>query len=103
MMDCASVLRNLNTLQPLRKSLRYIFLKETRRSDAAVKTFHRDWTAAQVRQHDGRNRFVVRHKLTFGDAIVGKQNLFRMSDHCLANRVQRADADGAICRARSTQ
>ena len=81
MMNRAAVLWHFDTHKPLRKPFRNVFLKEARRSNAAVITLHRDWTATQVRQHDRRDRFVVRGQLAFCDPIVRKQDLVRMSDH----------------------
>src|ERR1043165_2807638 len=81
MMDRAAVLWHLDALEPLRKSLRYVFLKETRRANAAVITLHRDRTSPQVRQHQRRNHLVVGRQLALRDSLTRKQNFLRMRDH----------------------
>src|SRR6266516_6434788 len=83
MIDGAVVLRNLHAFQPDRKPFRDVLLKEAGRADAAVITLHRHGPTADVRQHDRRNRFVVRHKFSLGDAVVGKENFLWMTDHSL--------------------
>src|SRR5438034_3988605 len=101
MMNGAAVFWYFNAFQPLGKTLPHIFLKETRRTDAAMIPFHRDWPPPQVRQHHGCDRFVVSRELTLGDAVSGKQDLLGMGDHSLVRQHSR-DADGAACHARST-
>ena len=72
MMNGAAVLRHFHAFQPFRKTLDYVFLKEARLIDPAMKTLHRDRAIAHVRQHDGCNRFIVSGHLTFSDAVRGK-------------------------------
>ena len=42
---------------------------------------HRDRAAANVRQHDRRDRLVVRRELALGDPVVGEEHLLGMRDH----------------------
>src|SRR5215216_1863637 len=77
----AAVLWHLNTFEPLRKSLRHVFLKEAGRADAAVITLHRNRPPAQVRQHQRRNHLVVRRQLAFRNSLTRKQDFVRMRDH----------------------
>ena len=51
MMYGPSLLRNLDAIQPLGKTLRDIFLKETLFADAPMVSLHGDWAPADVRQH----------------------------------------------------
>src|SRR6266516_474847 len=84
MIDGAVVLRNLHAFQPDRKTFRDVLLKEAGRADAAVITLHRHGPTADVREHHRRNRFVVRHKFSLSDAVVGKENFLWMTDHSLS-------------------
>src|ERR1043166_10212798 len=81
MMDRAVLLRNFNALEPLRKTLRHVLLKETLLGNAAMVALHRDRPTTQVRQHHRRDHLVVRGELALRDPVSGKQDLFRMSDH----------------------
>src|SRR5687768_11033971 len=103
MMDRATMLRHLDALEPLRESFRYVLLEEPLRPDATMITLHRYRAATQMRQHDWRNRLVIRGKFAFRDPFTGKQNLFRMSDHLALDRLPRVDADDEVSRGRSIQ
>src|SRR5688500_13157119 len=80
-MDGAAVFRHLDAFEPLGKTFHHVFLKEARRTDAAVITFHRDRPSPQVRQHHGCDRLVIRREFAFRDLVAGKQDLFRVGDH----------------------
>ena len=110
MVHGAALLRHLDALQPLGEALRDVLLQEALLADAARIALHRDRTAADVRQHDRRDRLVVGGELALGDAIVREQHLLRMRDHVvslhdLARRPcrcgRRAAGSGAACRAPS--
>src|SRR5947207_6820179 len=77
MMHAPAFLRNLDALQPLREALRNVLLKEARLADAAVEALHRNRTTAEVRQHECRDRSVIRGELALGDSVVREEHLFR--------------------------
>ena len=54
-------------------------------------SLHRDGTAADVRQHDRRDRLVVRGELALGDAVVREQHLLGVRDHGISRTTSRAD------------
>ena len=74
------------------------FCKKPFFADAGRVALHRDRTAADVRQHDRRDRLVVGGELALGDPVVGEQHLLGMRDHDvslhdLARRLVGADAE----------
>src|SRR5262245_1043225 len=82
MMDRPIFHGNFDALQPLWTAIEEILLEEPFLGDSAVVSLHRDRTAADVRQHDTCDRFVVRRELALGDAVVREQHLFRVCNHC---------------------
>ena len=90
MVDDPILLRNLDPFEPRRKSARYVLLPEPFPADAGGISLHRDRPPADVRQHDRRDRLVIRRELALGDPVVGKQNLFRMRDHPISLTTSRA-------------
>src|SRR5262245_14402481 len=91
MMDHAILLRNLDALQPIRKPSRDVLLKEPLLTDAGRKPFHRDRPENDMRQHQGRNHFVVGGKFAFGNPVIGKQDLLGVRDHHVSLTTSRAD------------
>ncbi len=81
MPDRPILLRDLDALEPLGKPLGDVFLEKSLRVDSGRVSFHGDGTAADVRQHHGGDRFVVRRELAFGDPIRREQHFLRMGDH----------------------
>src|SRR5690348_14379325 len=85
------LLRSLDALQPIRKALGDIFLNETFLRDASRKAFHGYGPLNDMRQHRGRDHFVIRGEVSLGNSVIRKQNLFRMRDHHVSLTTSRAD------------
>src|SRR5436190_21964358 len=90
MMHAPAFFRNLDALQPLRESLCNVLLKEARLADAAVEALHRYRPAAKMRQHEWRDRLVIRGELALGDSVVREEHLFRVRDHGVSRTTSRA-------------
>ena len=80
-MDDAVLLRHLDALEPVGKSLRDVLLPEALLADAGRVALHRDRAALDVRQDHRRHRFVVRRQVALRDPIVREQEFFGMRDH----------------------
>src|SRR4051794_10484761 len=91
---------NFGAFEPAGKSLHDVLLKKSGRADAAVIPFHRDGTAADVRQQARSDRFVIRGKLALGDPVFREQNLFRVGNHDASRTTSRAALSWRIPRKR---
>ena len=91
MVHDAVFLRDLDTLQPFRKSFRHILLNKSLLTDAGRKAFHRDGTTNNMRQHHGRNHLVVSGEFAFRDPVIGEQHFFGMGDHHVSRTTSRGD------------
>ena len=76
-----ALLGHLDALQPTRESLRDVLVHEARLADARREALHRDRTRADVRQHDRRDRLVVRRELALRDPVLREHHLLGMRDH----------------------
>src|SRR5688572_4721169 len=94
--DNPILLRDLDALEPLRESFRYILLNESLSCDAGGIAFHRDRAADDMRQHHRRDHLVIAGKFTFCDASVWKQDFVRMCDHHVSLTTSRADLSSRI-------
>src|SRR5262245_40171006 len=83
MLNGTVLFRHLDSLQPLRETLRNILLHEALLPDAGRISLHCYWPVAYVRQHDRSDRFVIGSELTFGDAIR-EEHFVGMSNYQLA-------------------
>src|SRR4029453_11764576 len=81
MVHRAIFLGHFDTLQPRGKPFRNILVKETLLANARWVSFQGDRPLANVREHDRRDRFVIRRELALGDPIVWKQHLLGVRDH----------------------
>ena len=93
MMDDAVLLRHLDSLEPVGKSLRDVLLPEALLADAGRVALHRDRAARDVRQDHRRHRLVIRRQVTLRDPIIREQDFFRMGDH---DSPERANASRRI-------
>lgn len=90
MMHGSAFFRNFDTGKPVGESLRDLLLEETRLSNASVIPFHRDRPAADVRHHEGRDRFVIGGEFTFRDSVGREKHLLRMCDQAVSRTTSRA-------------
>src|SRR5262245_2647528 len=91
MMDDPVFFWNLDSFEPVRKSFRDILLPEPFLANPRRVPLHRHRPPAQMRQHDGRDRLVVRSELALRDAVFGEEDLVWMRDHRDSRTTSRAD------------
>ncbi len=77
----ASLLGNLDALQPVREAAGDVLLDEALLVDPCRKPLHRDGALADVREHDRRDGLVVRRDVSLGDPVCGEEHFLRMGDH----------------------
>src|SRR5947207_10797905 len=83
MMDDATLLGDLDTLQPVRKAFRNILLPKPLLVDAGRVALHRDRATAQMGEDDGRHRLVVMRQIALCDPVIGKEHFVGVRDHPL--------------------
>src|SRR5262249_30865737 len=81
MMNGAVLLRRLDALQPGGESLRDILLPEALLPDTRRIPLHRHRPSFDVRQHDRRDRVVVRGESSFRDAVLREEHFLRVRNH----------------------
>src|SRR2546423_82012 len=77
MANHAVLLGKRNRRDPIREIRPGVLLKESLARYAVRKTLHRDRPAFKIREHGGRDVFVIFNQLAFGDSVFGKKNLIR--------------------------